>query len=945
MLTSRKGHPAQYKTVSAKALEDCNVLSNFNTNYIYIKFSRIFGFYEKPLFLELCKTLQNIQVYAGQMMFSIGDPDDSIYVVQSGRLITVFITESDGRELHLKKVNEGESIASLLSIMDVLTGHPAQYKTVSAKALEDCNVLRLPVEAFKVLLKRNPESLVRLTQAVMVRLQRVTFTALHHYLGLTTQLIKTHTKKPLHSLSPKASPSRPQSRRISQENPQPKTTNDIFTFEKTVTFADKPLFLVIVRAVESESWSFDVLARVEVVKKSANSNSFYLPTCYGASGMTGTSDSVKVRKRKTSFYFPEDKVQAAEEEELKKMAIEGFMLQLGIEDETMVKDYVIVKEHPPNVCLTQEDSLHADLFLVLSGSLFVSQKTANKMEDSILFIAHSGDIVGALAVTTGDPSLFTIKTRHTARIGIIPKDHVYDILHHTPVSVLNLAHIVIRRLSPFVCQIDFALDWINIESGKALYRQDDDSDCMYILLSGRLRSVLTRRDGKKELVGEYGKGDLVGVVEVLTESKRSTTIMAVRDSELAKLPEELLLTIKTKYPEIVQRLIHLLGDSILGSLQKGMTLTSERMLNLDSRPSGSNFATVAIMAINEEVPLAAFTMELYHSLTTIGETLRLTSDFIRKTSGPSAFNSTNEYRLCAWLAQQEDQHKIVLYQCDLEFTPWTQRCIRQADCILIVALANQEPTVGELEKQLEHMSIKTQKELILLHRDDGLKPRNTVQWLNMRSWCSSHHHIRCPKRMFAKKSHTKMMDQYKKIFKTQPNIHSDFSWLSRFLTGTTYGLVLGGGGARGAAHVGMIKAILEAGIPIDMVGGVSIGAFIGALWCAEKDITTVTQKAREWALNSECAINYLKIFPGAVFNRGIKEVFGERQIEDLWLPYFTVTTDITNSTMRIHTHGENFFNFKRFKELIYYKNRLLLFWYRFFILCSYEYNGPIQKDI
>ncbi|XP_023222958.1 neuropathy target esterase-like [Centruroides sculpturatus] len=214
----------------------------------------------------------------------------------------------------------------------------------------------------------------------------------------------------------------------------------------------------------------------------------------------------------------------------------------------------------------------------------------------------------------------------------------------------------------------------------------------------------------------------------------------------------------------------------------------------------------------------------------------------------STVEDTNEYRLCAWLAQQEDQHKIVLYQCDLEFTPWTQRCIRQADCILIVALANQEPTVGELEKQLEHMSIKTQKELILLHRDDGLKPRNTVQWLNMRSWCSSHHHIRCPKRMFAKKSHTKMMDQYKKIFKTQPNIHSDFSRLSRFLTGTTYGLVLGGGGARGAAHVGMIKAILEAGIPIDMVGGVSIGAFIGALWCAEKDITTVTQKAREWAL-------------------------------------------------------------------------------------------------
>lgn len=873
---------------------------------------RIFGFYEKPLFLELCKMLQTMQIPSGQMLFSIGDPDDSIYVVQSGRL-TVFVTESDGRELHLKKVNEGESIASLLSIMDVLTGHPAQYKTVSAKALEDCSVLRLPVEAFKVLLKQNPESLVRLTQAVMVRLQRVTFTALHHCLGLTTQLIKTHSKKPFHSLSPKASPSRPQSRRISQENSQSagKIGNDVFNFEKTVTFADKPYEL---QSTDDEKFrhSDNYMTEADAASLRGYVSAYFEKAKQIPSGITtGTSDAVKIRRRKTSFYFPEEKVLKAEEDELKRMAIDGFMAQLGIEDETMVKEYVIVKEHPPNICLTQEDSLHADLFLVLSGSLVVSQKSANKMEDNILFIAHSGDIVGALAVTTGDPSLFTIKTRHTSRIGIIPKDYVYEILHQTPVSILNFAHIVIRRLSPFVRQIDFALDWINIESGKALYRQDDDSDCMYILLSGRLRSVLTRKDGKKELVGEYGKGDLVGVVEVLTESKRSTTVMAVRDSELAKLPEELLLTIKTKYPEIVQRLIHLLGDSILGSLQKGMTVTSERMLNLDSRPSGSNFATVAIMAVNEEVPLSAFTMELYHSLTTIGETLRLTSDFIRKTSGPSSFNSANEYRLCAWLAQQEDQHRIVLYQCDLEFTPWTQRCIRQADCILIVALANQEPTVGELEKQLEHMSIKTQKELILLHRDDGLKPRNTVQWLNMRSWCSSHHHIRCPKRMFAKKSHTKMMELYKKIFKTEPNIHSDFSRLSRFLTGTTYGLVLGGGGARGAAHVGMIKAILEAGIPIDMVGGVSIGAFIGALWCAEKDITTVTQKAREWALKKtsywsqllDCTFPTTSYLTGTVFNRGIKEVFGERQIEDLWLPYFTVTTDITSSTMRIHTHG------------------------------------------
>lgn len=62
--------------------------------------------------------------------------------------------------------------------------------------------------------------------------------------------------------------------------------------------------------------------------------------------------------------------------------------------------------------------------------------------------------------------------------------------------------------------------------------------------------------------------------------------------------------------------------------------------------------------------------------------------------------STHEYRLTSWLGQQEDIHRIVLYQADSTLTPWTQRCIRQADCILIVGLGDQEPTVGEVRPAL-----------------------------------------------------------------------------------------------------------------------------------------------------------------------------------------------------------------------------------------------------
>lgn len=55
---------------------------------------------------------------------------------------------------------------------------------------------------------------------------------------------------------------------------------------------------------------------------------------------------------------------------------------------------------------------------------------------------------------------------------------------------------------------------INIIKFVVVHRQDDQSDCTYIVLNGRLRSVIRKANGKKELVGEYGRGDLIGVVSL-----------------------------------------------------------------------------------------------------------------------------------------------------------------------------------------------------------------------------------------------------------------------------------------------------------------------------------------------------------------------------------------------------------------------------------------------
>ncbi|XP_075547772.1 neuropathy target esterase sws-like isoform X7 [Dermacentor variabilis] len=875
---------------------------------------RVFGFFEKPLFMELWKHIETLFVPRGTMLFSLGDSDDSIYVVQSGR-IHVHIVEPDGTELTFKEVTAGENIASLLSALVVLTGVPSTFKTVAARALEDSSVLRLRYDSFRILLTKYPDSMIRLCQIVMIRLHRVTVTALHNYLGLTTQLMRSSSGgRRAPALSPKSSPCRTPSRKLSHAKDSSIPIAPLSTgvlgelmvpeeYGQGITLETGSLHHSD-EATESEKFVNEDPAGAATFKTSSSSRK-----------MSAVSDAPGSRKstRKASFVVGEGSRTSSSVQEYNdyiEAAVQGFVSRLDIEDEEMIRNMIAVKEYQPGEYLSKEDSGEpASLFFILSGYVAVSQKTSAKDTDDMLYIAHVGDITGALEVLTGESPIFSRKAKVASRVAFLTSTQCYEILRMNPTAVLFMARSVIERLSPFVRQIDFALEWVYIESGRAVYRQDDKAESTAIVLSGRLRSVLTRADGKREMVGEYGRGDLVGVVELLTGAKRATTVMAVRDTELAKLPEGLLNVIKIKYPVVVTRLIHLLGHRLLGSLQKGDTVKAASMI---SRPTGSNFTTIAALAVNEDVPLSTFTLELCHALRSIGPVFRLTSDYIKKQLGTSALDTANEYRLCNWLGQQEDRNRVLLYQCDSQMSSWTQRCIRQADCILIVALADQEPLVGQLEKQAENIAQRTQKELVLLHRDGADKPRNTVAWLNMRSWCSSHHHIRCPKRMFMRHSPSRIMEVYKKVQEGTVNVHSDFARLARFLTGTSIGLVLGGGGARGCAHVGMIRAIYEAGIPIDMVGGVSIGALVGALWCQEVDVITLVQKGRHWSKRMTSPWSQLwdltypitAWFTGAAFNQTIYDLFGDRQIEDLWLPYFTVTTDITSSCMRIHRHAD-----------------------------------------
>ena len=113
------------------------------------------------------------------------------------------------------------------------------------------------------------------------------------------------------------------------------------------------------------------------------------------------------------------------------------------------------------------------------------------------------------------------------------------------------------------------------------------------------------------------------------------------------------------------------------------------------------------------------------------------------------------------------------------------------------------------------------------------------------------------------------------------------------------GLALGSGAARGLAHIGVIKALKEKNIPIDMIAGSSIGALIGACYAKEGEITYLEEIVlrMDWKQLARLADpNLALLFKGVFHGKKVKELLktliGDISFRDLKIPLAVVATDV-----------------------------------------------------
>ncbi len=425
--------------------------------------------------------------------------------------------------------------------------------------------------------------------------------------------------------------------------------------------------------------------------------------------------------------------------------------------------------------------------------------------------------------------------------------------------------------------IEQQTEWIHLHRDEVLFRQGDSGDSLYIVVSGRLRVVFENDDGSEKVLGELSRGESVGEMALITGEPRSASIYTIRDTQLLKLTKAAFDEIIKRYPQIMKAIAEILVRRLR---KKDVPLHTI-----------STVTTIAVLPAGGDVPLVDFVERLTAKLTTFGPVLHLSSSRLNGLLGKAGTAQISEHgvhstRLATWLDEQETKHRFVVYETDKDASPWTKLCIRQADQVLLVAQASADPAPGRIESELLG-PIKPitsgRRVLILLHPDANRLPSGTSRWLAARQ-VHEHYHLRW-------------------------DTEADFGRLARFLSGRAVGLALGGGGAHCLAQIGVIRALREAGIPIDIVGGTSMGAVIAVLCAMGHDCQTMTRLNRKGWIESkpfsitEYALPLIALFRSRKFDEIAKIPSSDADMADLWLNCFCVSSNLTTSEMVVHRQG------------------------------------------
>jgi NTE family protein len=401
--------------------------------------------------------------------------------------------------------------------------------------------------------------------------------------------------------------------------------------------------------------------------------------------------------------------------------------------------------------------------------------------------------------------------------------------------------------------------------GDVVVQQGDSADGLYLVGSGRLQAVLTRPDSSRVVLGEVGRGAVTGEMALITDHPRSATVTALRDSHLFFLPSEGFRRVIQAHPLALRVIATELIDRLMDTIKRG--------------PMTSSATSIAIVPLDESVEVDALAEKLSASLASlVGHVRVVAPGDMRAELG----DAPSDLARAVWRDDLEASHGAVMYIAERTFGSWTDDCVQQADIVLLAGAGTGPPELRPVEQELRRRqgSVARRTELILLHEPTTTVPRGTRHWLDARD-VDRHHHLR--------------VDRV-----------GDYDRVARLLVGRAFGVIFSGGGARGAAHIGVLSALVEHGVPIDAVGGASIGSIVAgavARGDAPAEIAAMLRASVVEKSPVDLTLPAVSFAAGGRVTEHIREGADGLDLEDLWLNFFCVSTNLTRGALEVHTRG------------------------------------------
>lgn len=501
---------------------------------------------------------------------------------------------------------------------------------------------------------------------------------------------------------------------------------------------------------------------------------------------------------------------------------------------------------------------------------------------------EAGSIIGEIGVVAGGTREATVTATTPGRALRLPGAAVEELAFALPEladRLAALAHARLRenqlvahlaRLVPAepadLRALATTVHWRWLRAGEVLCRQDEPAGTAYLPVNGRLRATRVDTEGRTEVLGEVGRGELVGEAALLEDGRRNATLTAVRDTEVACLSRDVLPGLLDEHPRTAASIAR-------------MVLERSRRPPVRSR---TNEVTIGVFAAHPEADVAGVTRRLVAAMRHHADVAHVSSHSVDAELGRDGIAQTDgeepgALRLARWFEEVEDAHELVVLEADREATPWTRRVARMAEHVVVLADATTAPELTPIEQLLADPEVvrgEPRRSLVLLHPPGTALPSGTRAWLERRM-VDRHHHVRA-------------------------DAAGDLGRLARHLAGAAVGVALSGGGARGFGHVGAVRALRESGVPLDVVAGSSMGCAVGVIVALDHPTQEAFHEAVRDAFTNvlDYTLPSAGLIAGKRIATAVERTLGGRDLEDLPIPFLGVSTNLTEATRAVHRRGD-----------------------------------------